>query len=429
MRSQRSSTESKAADWTGSSDVDVYSNGDEVGCSGLGSPPRCPVRQTEVTGGPDNGRTTSFEYDNNGNTTKRTTGSSVQDLKWDAEGHRATLTEAGKTSSYVYDADGNRLIAKNSDGSSTLTLPQGNELTVAANGTKTGTRYYTHNGETVAVRTGATTSYLISDHQGTAMTAITVGTLALTRRKQLPFGLLRTTQSTAFGTRGFVGGTNDPTGLTHLGAREYDPNLGRFLSVDPVIDVNDPAQMNAYSYAHNNPLTKSDPDSLRPDGPAGGASYNDDAWARDRGMNAGYTLKGSKWVWHQTPKKDPESQKRYRAYRANPTTYKVHHYDAKAVAAAKAKAQAAARAKADAERRKKDGILGRILKGNYEAAWSMSQPTMKSVIEKYNLPVPRTKVSQGSPEPNVVRPRGNERRRDLRHGTEQRVCQSDATGA
>ncbi|MET8748302.1 hypothetical protein [Streptomyces sp. NPDC004728] len=150
-------------------------------------------------------------------------------MKWDAEGHLATLTEAGKTSSYVYDADGNRLIAKNADGSSTLTLPQGNELTVAANGTKTGTRYYTHNGETVAVRTGATTSYLISDHQGTAMTAITVGTLALTRRKQLPFGQLRTTQSTAFGTRGFVGGTNDPTGLTHIGAREYDPTLGRFL--------------------------------------------------------------------------------------------------------------------------------------------------------------------------------------------------------
>ncbi|MEU6922333.1 RHS repeat-associated core domain-containing protein [Streptomyces sp. NPDC046631] len=181
----------------------------------------------------------------------------------------------------------------------------------------------------MAVRTGATTSYLISDHQGTAMTAITVGTLALTRRKQLPFGQLRTPQSTAFGTRGFVGGTNDPTGLTHLGAREYDPTLGRFLSTDPVIDVNDPAQMNAYSYAHNNPLTKSDPDGLRPDGPAGGASYNDDAWARDRGMNAGYTLKGSKWVWHQTPKKDPESQFLYAAYRQNTSGYLINDYYAK----------------------------------------------------------------------------------------------------
>ncbi|MFJ4884481.1 RHS repeat domain-containing protein [Streptomyces sp. NPDC088731] len=325
------------------------------------------VQQTKVTGGPDNGRTATFEYDNNGNTTQRTTGSNVQDLKWDAEGHLATLTEAGKTSSYVYDADGNRLIAKNADGSSTLTLPQGNELTVAANGTKTGTRYYTHNGETVAVRTGATTSYLIGDHQGTAMTAITVGTLALTRRKQLPFGQLRTPQSTAFGTRGFVGGTNDPTGLTHLGAREYDPTLGRFLSTDPVIDVNDPAQMNAYSYAHNNPLTKSDPDGLRPDGPAGGASYNDDAWARDRGMNAGYTLKGSKWVWHQTPKKDPESQFLYAAYRQNTSGYLINDYYAqqRANKAAEYRAQAKLaeqRRKAE-QQRKQNGILGSIKSG------------------------------------------------------------------
>ncbi|WP_331741061.1 RHS repeat-associated core domain-containing protein [Streptomyces sp. NBC_00055] len=283
------------------------------------------VQQAKVNGGPDNGRISAFEYDDTGNTTKRTIGTTTQDLTWDAEGHLATLTEAGKTSSYTYDADGNRLIAKNADGSSTLTLPGGDELTLAASGTKTGTRYYTHNGETVAVRTGGTISYLISDHQGTAMTAITVGTLAITRRKQLPFGQLRSQQSTAFGTRGYVGGTNDPTGLTHLGAREYDPTLGRFLSIDPIIDTNDPAQMNAYSYAHNNPLTKSDPDGLRPDGPAGGASYNDDRWASDRGMNAGYTKKSSKWVWKQTPKKDKESQRRYSNYRDDPSRYMVRH--------------------------------------------------------------------------------------------------------
>ncbi|MFE6497090.1 RHS repeat-associated core domain-containing protein [Streptomyces sp. NPDC057748] len=341
------------------------------------------VLQTKVTGGPDNGRTTTFEYDNNGNTTKRTTSSNAQDLKWDAEGHLATLTEGGKTSSYVYDADGNRLIAKNADGSSTLILPQGNELTVAANGAKTCTRYYTHNGETVAVRTGATTSYLISDHQGTAMTAITVGTLALTRRKQFPFGQLRTTQSTAFGTRGFVGGTNDPTGLTHLGAREYDPTLGRFLSVDPIIDVNDPAQMNAYSYAHNNPLTKSDPDGLRPDGPAGGASYNDDAWARDRGMNAGYTLKGSKWVWHQTPKKDPESQFLYAAYRQNTSGYLINDYYAKQRAnkAAEFRAQVKARAKEQARWRKFNKIAEAVNRGFRSSGGCFADRALGAVLE------------------------------------------------
>ncbi|MFE9698825.1 RHS repeat-associated core domain-containing protein [Streptomyces sp. NPDC006270] len=326
------------------------------------------VQQASVTGGPDDGRTSTFEYDKTGNTTKRTIGSTVQALTWDAEGHLATLTEGGKETSYTYDADGNRIIAKNGDGSSTLTLRNGDQLNLAANGTKTATRYYTHNGETVAVRNGNALAYLSNDHQGTAMTAIAVGTLALTRRKQLPFGGLRSEQSTVFGSRGFVGGTNDPTGLTHLGAREYDPVLGRFLSVDPVIDFQDPAQMNAYSYAHNSPLTKSDPTGLRPDGPVGGNSYNDERWASDRGMTAGYTKKSGKWVWKQAPKKDFQSQSRYRSYRASPATYKVHKYskgefaDLKAQAVKAAKAREA-KARADKERRNRESVWEAMVRG------------------------------------------------------------------
>ncbi|RVU15135.1 hypothetical protein EOT10_39700 [Streptomyces antnestii] len=91
------------------------------------------------------------------------------------------------------------------------------------------------------------------------MAAVAMTTLAITRRKQLPFGELRAEQAdTIPGTRGYVGGTTDPTGLTHLGAREYDPNLGLFISVDPVIDIDDPQQMNAY--ANNRSITASDPD-------------------------------------------------------------------------------------------------------------------------------------------------------------------------
>ncbi|MFF5714837.1 RHS repeat domain-containing protein [Streptomyces sp. NPDC012756] len=322
------------------------------------------VQQTTVTGGPDNGRISSFQYDATGNTTNRTVGTKVQDLTWDVEGHLATLVEAGKTTSYVYDADGDRLITNNADGSRVLSLPNGDELKVAANGTtKTATRYYTHGGETIAVRTGSTISYLVGDHQGTALTAIDTTTLAVTRRKQLPFGELRTAQSGLFGTRGFVGGTNDPTGLTHLGAREYDPTTGRFLSVDPVIDFDDPAQMNAYAYGHNNPLTKADPTGLRPDGPVGGNGVSDYYYAQDRGMTTGYyTQKSGQYVWNQSPRKDRESQRRYRSYRSNPSTYKVY-------SKAQAKKDADDRAKADAERRKKDGIFGNIMKGNFGAAW------------------------------------------------------------
>jgi hypothetical protein len=77
-------------------------------------------------------------------------------------------------------------------------------------------------------------------------------------------------------------------------------------------------------------------------------------------MSVGYTLKNGHWVWHQTPLKDKESRKRYAAYRANPSTYKVYHYNPKAAARAKPQALARAKAKADGERRKKNGILSSI---------------------------------------------------------------------
>ncbi|MFC5099639.1 RHS repeat-associated core domain-containing protein [Kibdelosporangium philippinense] len=62
------------------------------------------------------------------------------------------------------------------------------------------------------------------------------------------------------GNRGFLGGSQDTgTGLTHLGAREYDPDTGRFISVDPVLAIGDPQQLNGYTYSNNSPVTMSDP--------------------------------------------------------------------------------------------------------------------------------------------------------------------------
>ncbi|MFH8982957.1 polymorphic toxin-type HINT domain-containing protein [Streptomyces varsoviensis] len=82
------------------------------------------------------------------------------------------------------------------------------------------------------------------------------------RRLLAPFGEARGAKPSLWpGKRGFVGGrTDDNTGLTQLGAREYDPVTGRFVSVDPVIDFGIPQQMNPYAYANNAPATEADPD-------------------------------------------------------------------------------------------------------------------------------------------------------------------------
>uniref|UniRef100_UPI003D7572AD RHS repeat domain-containing protein n=1 Tax=Streptomyces sp. bgisy027 TaxID=3413770 RepID=UPI003D7572AD len=338
------------------------------------------VQSATVKGGAHDGRNSTFAYDDAGNTTQLVIGTQTQNLTWDNEGHLATLTEAGKTYSYQYDADGNRLITKNADGSQTLTLPGNNERKIAPNGTKEGVRYYTHEGQTIAVRTSSGFSFLLPDHQGTAMAAVAMTTLAITRRKQLPFGELRSEQiETIPGTRGFVGGTSDPTGLVHLGAREYDPTLGRFLSVDPVIDLDYPAQMNAYSYAHNNPVTKSDPSGLCPADlcgigyPIGGTGtsknnpvrYIQDGPLDPGGLNTSTCHRGRCSDGH--------------AYGYSKGNISKKTYDPQAIHAAQLKAQAEARRKAEAERRKKDGIFGSIM-GGVSKAWNNTGGKVVSAV-------------------------------------------------
>ncbi|MCW3815446.1 RHS repeat protein [Micromonospora sp. DR5-3] len=199
--------------------------------------------------------TANYGYDASGNTTSRP----GQTLTWDAEGRLASSgTEAA-----VYDADGNRLIRRDATG--TTVYLTDTEVHRAASGSVTATRYYRQADSVVAVRTPSRLSWLVDDHQGTATTAVADQAGQPTvRRHQLPFGATRgTTPGWWDGERGFVGGTAGPAGLVHLGAREYDPEIGRFLSADPVVDTADPQQMHGYSYANGSPVTMSDPDGLK----------------------------------------------------------------------------------------------------------------------------------------------------------------------
>ncbi|MEU6848593.1 polymorphic toxin-type HINT domain-containing protein [Actinacidiphila alni] len=231
-----------------------------------------PHTLSEVdTTGPTGTSADYYTYDATGNTATRTVGGTQQNLTWDSEGHLTKVTQddgnGGTTTaaSYVYDADGNRLLTRTPAGT-TLYLGS-TEITLAKNATTPkATRYYDLGGGTQAVRTDDNKlSFLISDHLGTSQLAIAATDLAMQQRRSTPFGGARGTTPSAWpGSKGFVGGTNDPgTGLTHLGARDYDPTTGRFLSADPVLDPADPQQINGYAYSNNSPVTYSDPTGLR----------------------------------------------------------------------------------------------------------------------------------------------------------------------
>ncbi|MEU9101206.1 RHS repeat-associated core domain-containing protein [Streptomyces sp. NPDC048361] len=122
-------------------------------------------------------------------------------------------------------------------------------------------------GDTTAVTTTAGTTSLTWDAEGKlASTSATEGGGSARYRRPIdPFGNARDTRPAAWaGDHGFVGGIQDPaTGLTNLGAREYQPSSGRFISPDPLLDTATPQQWNGYAYSNNNPVNESDPTGLR----------------------------------------------------------------------------------------------------------------------------------------------------------------------
>lgn len=229
------------------------------------------------------GKGGSFTYDASGNTTVRDLASTTQRLVWTPENKVDSITNDGKKTTYVYDAQGNRLL-ENSPSGSTLYLGE-TELTTDTSGTLTrASRSYGQPGAPTVVRTttnGATTGHkrtvLLADHLGTANTSVEVAAgQTVSRRAFKPYGEVRGTKpSTWPNKRSYLGtGVDDAaTGLTHIGAREYDQNSGRFLSADPIIDMADPLQMNGYAYSNNSPVSKSDPTGLMLDvGHGSGAS-------------------------------------------------------------------------------------------------------------------------------------------------------------
>ncbi len=223
----------------------------------------------------------SYTYDAVGNTLTRPTASAgTQELTWDAEGHLASSKDATGTTSYIYDAQGSRLIRRDPTGK-TLYLPGQEVRFTTATGARACTRYYSFNAQTIASRTAAGLTWLSSDHQGTAQVSVAAVGQQSTVRRQTPYGTPRGGSVAWPNSKGFVGGTVDNTGLIHLGAREYDPGIGRFVSVDPVFNADAPDQMNGYAYANNSPVTLSDPTGLEPG--AGWVYIGSSRWSRTGG--------------------------------------------------------------------------------------------------------------------------------------------------
>jgi RHS repeat-associated protein len=258
---------------TGAAVTTGYTDGCSQSCTPSGTQPHT---LTALTGA----AASTLTYDADGNLLTRavTAGSGTgQALVWDDLGRLQSVSTTGgspTTTSYIYDADGNQLIRRD-PGQTTLFA---GDTEVVVNTTVTphvllgAVRSYTHGGTgaVIAIRSslsGGGLYYVVNDAHGTATLAMDSTTQAVSRQQYTPYGQQRTSaNSTPWpdATRSFLGKPQDTsTGYTDVGARKYDPTLGRFISLDPLFEPDSPQQLGGYTYAGDNPVTSSDPTGLR----------------------------------------------------------------------------------------------------------------------------------------------------------------------
>ncbi|MET9904747.1 RHS repeat-associated core domain-containing protein [Streptomyces sp. NPDC006446] len=226
---------------------------------------------TDTTGTTTTTGTDTFKYDDDGTMLQRVEPGTTTDYSWTKLGQLSTVktTKAGGSdlTRYVYGADGD--LAVRTTPTETVAYIGGMELR-KEDATVSATRYYSSGGSAVAMRTttgnntpGGKVTYLMADNQASTQLTVDATSGAATRRRYTPFGDERSGNLPTGTSNGFLGKTEDTsTGLSLLGARAYDPNLGRFLSPDPLSSPYDPQNLSAYSYSGNDPINYSDPSGL-----------------------------------------------------------------------------------------------------------------------------------------------------------------------
>jgi RHS repeat-associated protein len=112
----------------------------------------------------------------------------------------------------------------------------------------------------VPTASAQTVTYIHTDALGSVVAKSDANGNVIERYDYEPYGAVVGSQVTDG--PGYTGHVSDAaTGLSYMQQRYMDPQLGMFLSVDPVVvDIKSGAKFNRYAYALNNPYKFIDPD-------------------------------------------------------------------------------------------------------------------------------------------------------------------------
>ncbi len=120
-------------------------------------------------------------------------------------------------------------------------------------------------------------TYYVADAQGTVVATMNSQAAVTYTAAYRPYG--KQAQGAAQTGPGYTGHVNDAaTGLVYMQQRYYDPEAGRFLSVDPVVPApGDVFNFGRYTYANDNPIVNTDPDGRNATAFIGGLFY--ESWS------------------------------------------------------------------------------------------------------------------------------------------------------
>ncbi len=209
-------------------------------------------------------------------------GAVVANLTYDVQGNLATKgsqsyqfdlgnrlrAATGQETGYEYDGHGRRVYASTVGSSAILSqyansgqllYQENNKLSKRIDYIYLGNSLVAYRERPLASST-ETLKYQHTDALGSPIAVTDTAKTTIESSEYEPFGQI--VNKPLFDGPGYTGHVQDAaTGMTYMQQRYYDPQIGRFLSVDPVTAYEKPGQnFNRYWYANNNPYKFTDPD-------------------------------------------------------------------------------------------------------------------------------------------------------------------------
>jgi len=202
----------------------------------------------------------SYTYTDNGELLTKTDANGTTTYTYDELGNLINVTlPDGTVINYIIDA-ANRRIGKKVNGSITQKFLYDSQLHPIAE-LDASDNIVSIFGPGFMINYGVSCRF-ITDHLGSIRVVVNKDTGEIVQRMEYDeFGNIITDTNPGFQPFGFAGGLYDAdTGLVRFGARDYDPNVGRWTAKDPILFFS--GNRNLYGYVLNNPINFTDPSGL-----------------------------------------------------------------------------------------------------------------------------------------------------------------------